>query len=72
MLIGFRFFIMASKTNESTRSKNARKHAVQLGSNRNNTGTGKKRKNSELDDAIQRQRNFLNGFIKKDWYLVGY
>ena len=55
-----------SKTNESTQSNNARKHAVQLGANRNNTGTGKKRKNSELDDAIQRQRNFLNGFIKKD------
>ena len=25
---------------------------------------GKKRKNSKLDDAIQRQRDFLNGFVK--------
>jgi hypothetical protein len=25
-----------------------------------------KRKNSELDTAIQRQRDFLNGFVKKD------
>lgn len=33
------------------------------GVQRSNT---KKRKNSELDTAIQRQRDFLNGFIKKD------
>jgi hypothetical protein len=29
----------------------------------NNT---KKRKDSKLDSAIQRQRDFLNGFVKKD------
>jgi hypothetical protein len=26
----------------------------------------KKRKNAELDTAIERQRNFLNGFVKRD------
>jgi hypothetical protein len=26
----------------------------------------KKRKNVELDSAIERQRDFLNGFIKRD------
>jgi hypothetical protein len=29
----------------------------------NNRG---KRKNVELDDAISKQRDFLNGFVKKD------
>jgi len=50
---------------KSTQTINTRKDAAKLSTNRNNTGTRKKRKNSKLDDAIQRQREFLNGFISK-------
>ena len=39
---------------------------VKPSANGNITGTRKKRGDSELDNAIQRQRDFLNGFIKKD------
>ena len=52
------------KTTKSTRSNNSRKDAVKSSANGNTTRTGKKRKNSELDVAIQRQRDFLNGFVK--------
>jgi len=55
-----------TKSTKSTRSNNTRKDAVKSSSNGNNTGARKKRGDSELDDAIQRQRDFLNGFIKKD------
>lgn len=45
------------------------KHTTKDASKSSNVGlltsTSKKRKNHELDDAIQRQRDFLNGFIKK-------
>lgn len=54
-----------SKTVKSTRTNNTRKDAVKSSSNGNNAGTRKKRENSELDGAIQRQRDFLNGFVKK-------
>lgn len=52
-----------SKTIKSTRSNNKRKDVVKSSSNGNTTGNAKKRKHSELDAAIQRQRDFLNGFI---------
>jgi hypothetical protein len=55
-----------SKAIKSTRSNNTRKDVVKSSPNGNNTGARKKRGDSELDDAIQRQRDFLNGFIKKD------
>lgn len=54
-----------TKRNESTRSNNKTKHVVESSTNGNSTGTRKKRNDSKLDDAIQRQRNFLNGFVKK-------
>lgn len=55
-----------SKAVKSTRTNNTRKDAVKSSTNGNNTGARKKRGDSKLDDAIQRQRDFLNGFIKKD------
>jgi len=51
---------------KSAQTNNTRKDVVKSGSNGNNTRARKKRENSKLDDAIQQQRNFLNGFIKKD------
>ena len=55
-----------TKSTKSTRTNNTRKDVAKSSTNGNNAGVRKKRENSELDDAIQRQRNFLNGFIKKD------
>ena len=54
-----------TKSTKSTRSNNTRKDVVKPSSNGDSTGTRKKRKDSELDNAIQRQRDFLNGFVKK-------
>ena len=54
-----------SKRNESTRSNAKTKHVVESSTNGNSTGTRKNRNDSKLDDAIQRQRDFLNGFVKK-------
>jgi hypothetical protein len=51
------------KAIKSTRSNNKRKDAVESSSNGNTTGNAKKRKHTKLDAAIQRQRDFLNGFI---------
>ena len=51
---------------KSTRSNTKGKDAVQSSADGNSTGNRKKRGNSELDSAIQKQRDFLNGFIKKD------
>ena len=55
-----------SKAIKSTRSNNKGKNVVKPSANGNTTGTRKKRGDSELDNAIQRQRDFLNGFVKKD------
>lgn len=55
-----------SKAIKSPRSNNKRKDVVKSSVDGNTTGTRKKRGNSELDTAIQRQRDFLNGFIKLD------
>ena len=54
-----------SKAIKSPRSNNKGKDVVKPSANGNTTGTRKKRGDSELDNAIQRQRDFLNGFIKK-------
>jgi len=50
---------------KSAGSQSKRKDVVQFSSNGDTSGTRKKRGNSELDSAIQRQRDFLNGFIKE-------
>ena len=50
---------------KSTRSNTKGKDVVQSSTDRNSTGNRKKRGNSELDVAIQKQRDFLNGFISK-------
>jgi hypothetical protein len=55
-----------SKTNKSTRPNDTRKNVVKPSVNGNRTRTRKKRTDTKLDNAIQRQRDFLNGFIKKD------
>ena len=55
-----------SKAIKPTRSNNKGKNIVKSSSNGNIAGTGKKRKDFKLDTAIQRQRDFLSGFIKKD------
>ena len=54
-----------TKGTKSTESVDAGEHVIQSSSNGNSTGTRKKRGNSELDTAIKKQRDFLNGFIKK-------
>ena len=55
-----------TKRTKSTESVDAGEHVIQSSSNGNSTGTRKKRGNSELDTAIKKQRDFLNGFVKKD------
>ena len=50
---------------KSSRSNVKGKDAVQSSSNGNSTRARKKRGSVELDTAIQRQRDFLNGFIKE-------
>lgn len=55
-----------SKANKSIRSNDTRKNVVKSSTNGNRTGTRKKRTDIKLDNAIQRQRDFLNGFVKKD------
>ena len=55
-----------TKGTKSTESVDAGEHVIQYSSNGNSTGTRKKRGNSELDTAIKKQRDFLNGFVKKD------
>ena len=55
-----------TKGTKSTESVDAGEHVIQSSSNGNSTGTRKKRGNSELDTAIKKQRDFLNGFVKKD------
>lgn len=51
---------------KSSRSNTKGKNVIQSSANGNTTRTRKKRENSELDNAIQKQRDFLNGFTKKD------
>ena len=56
--------ISHTKRNESPRPNNKTKHVAESSHDGDTKGIGKKRKNSKLDDAIQRQRDFLNGFVK--------
>lgn len=60
----------SSSKNTATRTKGSTKSVpISLGSNGDNGNNTKKRnltKNSELDSAIDKQRAFLNGFIKKN------
>jgi hypothetical protein len=51
---------------KSTKSNVKGKDVVQPSANGNTAGDRKKRGNTELDSAIEKQRNFLNGFVKKD------
>ncbi len=60
-----RVSVQNSKRAKSTGSNNPATNAIQSSINGNTSGNGKKRKNSELDAAVQRQRDFLNGFISK-------
>jgi hypothetical protein len=58
-----------SKSSSSKKSKSGldttRKNDDIDGNTRMQSDNSKKRTNSKLDDAIQRQRDFLNGFVKK-------
>jgi hypothetical protein len=63
--IGQQELITNSKRAKSAGSNNSATNAIQSSINGNTSGNGKKRKNSELDAAVQRQRDFLNGFISK-------
>lgn len=54
-----------SKAIKPPRSNNTGKDVVKPSANGNTTGARKKRGDSKLDDAIQRQRDFLNGFVTK-------
>ena len=60
----------ANNINRKTKSNTARPDRVENDVQPSNNGVQqrntKKRKNHELDTAIERQRNFLNGFVKKD------
>ena len=51
-----------NKRSKSTQSNNQTKNVVESSTNANTTRTRKKRTNNKLDAAIQRQRDFLNGF----------
>jgi hypothetical protein len=55
-----------SKGTKSTGSKSKPKDVVKPISNRVHGSNTKKRENTELDTAIQKQRDFLSGFVKKD------
>lgn len=60
---------VSDNTNRKTKkskSNNVRKDAIVNSNNGVQPSNTKKSKNSELDSAIQKQRNFLNGFVKKD------
>lgn len=56
-----------ANNNENTKSRkqSGRKNAVLDGNSGMQSTNTKKRTNNKLDDAIQRQRDFLNGFVKK-------
>jgi hypothetical protein len=61
--------IVSGKNNgvaKPTKSKSKSKNVVQPSTAGVHSDIAKKRGNNELDDAIQKQRNFLNGFVKKD------
>jgi hypothetical protein len=55
-----------SKTTRSTRTRTPRKNASKPSVDGMPKNTRGKRTNTELDDAISKQRDFLNGFVKRD------
>ena len=55
-----------NKGTKSTRTRSKTKDVAKPSANGVRGNDTKKRGNNELDDAIQKQRDFLNGFIKKD------
>jgi hypothetical protein len=60
----------ANNVNRKTKSNTTRPNSVENDVRPSDNGVQqrntKKRKNVELDTAIERQRNFLSGFVKKD------
>ena len=61
--------IISGKTssgNKSTGTRSTTKDAVKPSAKGVRGNIAKERGNSELDSAIEKQRNFLNGFVKKD------
>jgi hypothetical protein len=61
---------VASTANRKTKSNTTRSNVVENDVQPSNNGVQqqhtKKRKNVELDSAIQKQRDFLSGFVKRD------
>jgi myo-inositol-1-phosphate synthase len=58
-----------SKTRKTRKKRVSKSNAVSSSTSRTDTDNTKKRKgvrNSELDAAIEKQRNFLSGFVKKE------
>jgi hypothetical protein len=53
-----------NRKSKESKSQSTTKNVVKSSNVGLLTSTSKKRKNNELDEAIQRQRNFLNGFVK--------
>ena len=62
--------ISSSKSNTKVKSNpsggNSLENDVRSSNNGMQQRDSKKRKNTELDSAIQKQRDFLSGFVKKD------
>jgi hypothetical protein len=57
-----------SKTRKTRKKRSTKSDVVSpstSGTGRNNTTKRKVVRNSELDSAIEKQRNFLNGFVKR-------
>lgn len=55
-----------SKANEPAKTRTPRKNAAKPSNDGVRKTNPKQRKNPELDSAIEKQKNFLNGFVKKD------
>jgi len=51
---------------KDTPNPNSVENDIHVSNTRVQQRNTKKRRNIELDDAVQRQRDFLNGFVKKD------
>lgn len=58
--------VQDSSRNESTKPQSKRKNAAKPSVDGVRKTNPRQRKNVELDSAIERQKNFLNGFVKKD------
>lgn len=58
--------VQDSEGDESTQTRVARKNAIKSSTNGVRKTNPRQRKDTELDSAIDRQKDFLNGFVKKD------